>query len=142
MTRGCPRLPWCGGIRPDTGGGRRSVRRRWSSSRVHRRSALVPRSPGLNGPRSSLPPLSPPAPPWRVPYERDVLDPWIRLMTSGGARLAWIGNTVVSDPRLNGRLHDYEPVLRALPERWPQVTYVDPALALNGGPGPEFHDVV
>jgi hypothetical protein len=81
-------------------------------------------------------------PAWRAQYERDILDPWVQFITSGGARVVWVGNAVAGDPAVTDNFAAYDNVLRALPERWPQVTFVTSAVALNGSVGPGYHDVV
>jgi hypothetical protein len=78
---------------------------------------------------------------WRGRYERDVIDPWVRLLTAGGARLVWIGNPVVGTPEATVALAQLDEVVRGLPARWPLVRPVAAGPALNG-PGDAYQDVL
>ena len=75
-------------------------------------------------------------PGWREFYEPNVLDPFVQLLTSGGAKVIWIGMPAVSDPE---RTWDYvalNQVYADLPVRYPgQVAYVDGGAAVSGPQG-------
>ncbi len=75
-------------------------------------------------------PMSDPA--WRGRYERQVLDPWIELITSGGARVVWIGSPVVANPEANLLFAGLNTVFEALPSRFAGVRYLDSSTALRG----------
>lgn len=81
-------------------------------------------------------------PSWQEPYEREVLDPWLQLVTARGAEVLWIGNPPVPAEIFRERFAGYEEVLRRLPARWPRVRYLSSSVALNGTVGPEVHDVI
>jgi hypothetical protein len=68
----------------------------------------------------------------RARYEQEILDPWVRFITSDGARVVWIGHAPVDRADIQPRLVAYEPLLQALPDRWPQVRYLSSTPALNG----------
>jgi hypothetical protein len=80
-------------------------------------------------------------PNWRTTYERDVLDPWIQLITSRGASVVWIGNPIVKNDDANKLFSALNAAFRDLPGRWPGVAYLDSNPALNGSQ-PGYHDVV
>lgn len=75
-------------------------------------------------------------PGWREAYEPNVLDPFVQLLTSGGAQVIWIGMPAVSDPE---RTWDYvalNQVYADLPNRYPgQVDYVDGGAAVSSPEG-------
>jgi len=80
-------------------------------------------------------------PNWRPTYERDVLDPWIQLVTSRGASIVWIGNPVVKSEQANALFGALNEAFRDLPTRWRDVSFLDSNPALNGSQ-PGYHDVV
>jgi hypothetical protein len=80
-------------------------------------------------------------PNWRASYERDVLDPWIQLITSRGASVVWIGNPIVKNDDANKLFGSLNAAFRDLPNRWESVEYLDSNPALNGSQ-PGYHDVV
>jgi hypothetical protein len=75
-------------------------------------------------------PMSDPA--WRSQYETQVLDPWVELITSGGARVLWIGSPVVANPEANLLFAGLNTVFEALPRRFPGVRYLDSSTVLHG----------
>ncbi len=80
-------------------------------------------------------------PNWRSTYERDVLDPWVQLITSRGASVVWIANPIVHNDEANAMFGALNAAFRDLPGRWPQVSIVEANPALNGAL-PGYHDVV
>lgn len=77
---------------------------------------------------------------WRAGYERDVLDPWMQLITSRGADVLWIANPVVRNDDANRVFANLNAAFDDLPTRWPQVHVLDAGPPLNG-PDPAYHDV-
>jgi hypothetical protein len=80
-------------------------------------------------------------PGWRDKYEREVLDPWIQLVTSRGASVVWIGNPTVKSDEANTLFRALNEAFRELPSRWSGVRYLESNPALNGSQ-PGYHDVV
>jgi hypothetical protein len=68
----------------------------------------------------------------RAAYEAGVIDPWVQLITSSGARVLWITHAPVQAKDLTDRLPVFNDVVQALPARWPQVEVVSATAALNG----------
>ena len=77
--------------------------------------------------------LDPDSPIWAGRYRAEVVDPWLDLITAGGARVLWIGAPPVPDPQRSAFFDDLNAVFSSLPDDWSQVTYLDPTRAL--GPG-------
>ncbi len=71
-------------------------------------------------------------PRWRSSYENQVVDPWVRLISSKGARVVWIGNAAAVNPEANMVFAGLNTVYASLPERFPQVSYLDSSAALQG----------
>jgi hypothetical protein len=71
-------------------------------------------------------------PGWQREYERDVLDPWIELITERGAEVIWIGAPAVEAPEVNQLFDALNDVYRGLSDRWEEVTYLDSTDALAG----------
>ena len=69
---------------------------------------------------------------WRASYESETLDPWLRLITSGGAQVLWIGNATVGSDAANELFAALNEAYRRLPERFPTVRFVDSDRALRG----------
>lgn len=69
---------------------------------------------------------------WRASYERDTLDPWVRMISSKGARVIWIGNATVGSDGANTLFASLNDAFRQLPQRWPQVTFLDSDRSLHG----------
>ncbi len=80
-------------------------------------------------------------PNWRTGYERDILDPWVQLITSRGASVVWIANPTVKSDEANAMFGALNAAFRDLPGRWPQVSIVEANPALNGALA-GYHDVV
>lgn len=78
---------------------------------------------------------------WADEYRREVVDPWLELITGGGARVLWIGAPPVADPERAAFFEELNAVFSRLPDDWSQVAYLDPTEAL-GPPGDGFADVV
>jgi hypothetical protein len=76
--------------------------------------------------------VGPQDPAWRETYERDVLDPWVELVTSAGAEILWLGAPAVPAPEVNALFDSLNTSYRALPDRFPAVTYLDSTAALAG----------
>jgi hypothetical protein len=76
----------------------------------------------------------------RTRYEAEVLDPWVRFITSYGARVVWIRHSPVGSLEHGQRLATFEPLVAALPERWPEIRLFPSISALNGTDEPTFHD--
>lgn len=87
----------------------------------------------------STPGLVPTDTAWRTTYERDVLDPWVQLITSRGADVLWIGNPIVRNPDSNRVFAVLNGAFADLPSRWPQVRFLDAGPPLNG-PDLAYHD--
>ena len=80
-------------------------------------------------------------PGWRQSYESEVLDPWIRFISSAGAKVVWIGSPVVANEEANLLFYVLNQVFKDLPTRFAQVTYLDADPELRG-PGPGFSAVI
>lgn len=78
---------------------------------------------------------------WSERYRREVVDPWLALITSAGARVVWIGAPPVADPARSEFFDELNGVFEGLSDDWSQVTYLDPSRALGRG-GSSFADVV
>lgn len=72
---------------------------------------------------------------WFESYRRDVLDPWLDLLTSRGAHVFWIGAPVVRDANVNLSFTVINQAFKASAEGRPDVTYVDPGPVLRGTDG-------
>ncbi len=81
------------------------------------------------------------APGWQDHYEQTVLDPWIQLITSRGASVLWLGNPIVHNDDANHAFAALNAAFRALPSRWPAVSYLDTNPILNGA-APGYHDII
>ncbi len=80
-------------------------------------------------------------PRWRQSYEEQVLDPWVRLITSQGARVLWIGSPAAANPEANLVFAGLNSVFSALPARFPTVAYLDASTVL-AGPEARFSPVI
>jgi len=58
-------------------------------------------------------------------YPEEVLDPFVDLLTAGGARILWVGPAVIADPDEAEFVDGLEEDFRALAERRPEVDFVD-----------------
>jgi hypothetical protein len=61
---------------------------------------------------------------WRARYDAEVLDPFVELVTSGGAQLIWVGMPAVVDALSTFQLGALNEAYASLPERFDQVTYI------------------
>ena len=66
---------------------------------------------------------------WRARYDREVLDPFVELVTGEGAELIWVGMPAVRDATSTFLLAELNAAYGGLADRHEQVTYV---------PGGEF----
>jgi len=80
-------------------------------------------------------------PGWRGSYEAEVVDPWIRFISEHGAKVVWIGSPIVANEEANLIFYALNQVFQGLTERFPQVTYLDSAAALQG-PAPGYHAII
>lgn len=80
-------------------------------------------------------------PDWRRTYEAEVLDPWISFISSGGAKVVWIGSPAVANEDANLLFYTLNQVFMEMPKRFPQVIYLDSAHELQG-PSPGFHEII
>lgn len=76
--------------------------------------------------------VGPDDPTWQAAYERDVLDPWIELITEEGAEVIWIGAPAVEATEVDELFTILNGAYRSLSDRWDQVTYLDSTDALAG----------
>jgi uncharacterized protein len=75
-------------------------------------------------------------PGWRESYEPNVVDPFVQLLTSGGADVIWIGMPAVVDPEKTWDYVALNQVYADLPNRYPgQVQYVDGGAAVSAPEG-------
>jgi hypothetical protein len=78
----------------------------------------------------------PGAPGWRARYDSEILDPFVELVTSGGAELVWVGMPAVVDDGSTFLLAELNAAYADLPDRFDAVTYIPGAeyvSAPNGG---------
>ncbi|MBK9178108.1 MAG: hypothetical protein IPM45_00810 [Acidimicrobiales bacterium] len=87
---------------------------------------------GGEGTRQGLSPLDPG---WQPVYTSQVLEPWMRLITSRGADVAWVGMPAVSDWLRSVQFAVLNRAYRDLEPAWPELTYLDGAAALAGPDG-------
>jgi hypothetical protein len=80
----------------------------------------------------------PPDPVWRETYERDILDPWIDLITSGGAEVLWLGAPAVPAPEVSVLFDALNEAYAGLETRREGVDYLDSTAAMAGGAGAGF----
>jgi len=80
-------------------------------------------------------------PSWRANYEEQILDPWVRLITSQGARVLWIGSPAAANPEANLVFAGLNAVFSSLPERFSEAAYLDASTALQG-PDAGFSPVI
>jgi len=78
--------------------------------------------------------FAPSDPRWGVRYRQDVVDPWLDLITAGGAKVLWIGAPPVGDVDRSSFFAALNSVFESLPRDRPGVSYLDPtpALGLSG----------
>jgi hypothetical protein len=79
--------------------------------------------------------VGPQDPAWRATYEHDILDPWIDLVTSGGAEVLWLGAPAVPAPEVNALFGALNEAYRGLESRNDAVRYLDSSTALGGDVG-------
>ncbi len=79
---------------------------------------------------------------WRTVYDQEILDPWVELITSGGAAVLWIGAPVVPSDDTNLLFLSLNEAYRGLEVRWPAVRYLDSTSVLSGGSGRFTESVV
>jgi len=79
---------------------------------------------------------APGSPGWREFYEPNILDPFIQLVTSGGAKVIWIGMPAVDDPERTWQFVALNQGYATLPQRYPdQVQFVDGGAAVSSPEG-------
>jgi hypothetical protein len=76
--------------------------------------------------------VGPGDPAWRAAYDKDILDPWVDLITAEGAEVIWLGAPAVEVPEVDSLFDALNDAYRALPDRWPSVAYLDSTDALAG----------
>jgi hypothetical protein len=86
-------------------------------------------------------PVSPDDDTWRVAYERDILGPWVDLVTATGAEVVWIGAPPVPTPEVDVLFGALNRAYTSLAERRPDVEYLESSTALAAG-GDGFVPVV
>jgi hypothetical protein len=73
---------------------------------------------------------------WMASYERDVLDPWVKLLTEKGAKVIWLGAPAVRSDAVNLEFLSLNAAYQELARRNPAVRYLDTSSALaRGGTG-------
>jgi hypothetical protein len=80
-------------------------------------------------------------PGWKESYESEILDPWINFISAKGARVIWIGSPTVGGNEANLLFGTLNQVFRDLPNRFPNVTYLDGGPPLQG-PDFGFHPII
>ncbi len=71
-------------------------------------------------------------PTWSEVYSEEILDPWIDLVTTGGARVVWLGAPAVATDEVSLLFADLNAAYRDLANRRDEVTYLDSTGALAG----------
>lgn len=74
-------------------------------------------------------------------YRREVIDPFVDLVTSQGAELVWVSSPLVEDLTASSQIAFLDEAFRGLGESDDRVEYID-AAGLVAGPDGEFIDVV
>ena len=78
-------------------------------------------------------------PGWEVRYRRDVLDPFVDMVTVDGAQLLWLGMPATSDPVVTRRLDVLNRAYADLDHDDPRVTFLDLGEVLESPEG-EYRD--
>jgi hypothetical protein len=66
----------------------------------------------------------PGAPGWRARYDTEILEPFVDLVTSGGAELVWVGMPAVAEDESTFLLAELNAAYADLPARFDGVTYI------------------
>lgn len=72
------------------------------------------------------------APGWRPDYEAAVVDPWVRMISSKGAEVVWIGSPEMPNAVMEDAFARLDGVYQDVPNRFPQVSFFEAADAIGG----------
>lgn len=74
-------------------------------------------------------------PGWERRYRRDVLEPFVDMVTVDGAHLLWLGMPAIADPVPDDHLEELNRAFAALGEEDPRVTFLDLGAVVEGPDG-------
>lgn len=74
-------------------------------------------------------------PGWERRYDREVLDPFVDLVTARGAQVLWLGMPATADPTVTTQLAELDRVYAALARRDPRVWFLDVSTLVDGPGG-------